>query len=68
MAVRGINTIRLPVGYWYFSEYASVDPTPYILPDEDLYDPNHPITNVIRWASEAGLKTILDLHGGECVC
>lgn len=59
----GLNTIRLPVGYWYFAEKAGLDPSPYLVPDEDIYDAHHPITNVIRWAKEAGLQVILDLHG-----
>lgn len=59
----GLNTIRLPVGYWYFAEKAGLDPSPYLIPDEDIYDEHHPITNVIRWAKEAGLQVILDLHG-----
>ena len=55
----GLNTIRLPVGFWYFAEKAGVDPSPYVVPDEDLYDAHHPITDVIRWANEAGLHIIL---------
>lgn len=58
-----LNTIRLPVGYWYFAKKAGLDPSPYIVPDEDLYDSDHPITNVIRWANQAGLAIIFDLHG-----
>jgi hypothetical protein len=53
-----LNTIRLPVGYWYFAKKAGLDPSPYIVPDEDLYDSDHPITNVIRWANQAGLAII----------
>lgn len=59
----GLNTIRLPVGYWYFAEKAGLDPSPYLVPDEDIYDAQHPITKVIRWAKDAGLQVILDLHG-----
>lgn len=53
-----LNTIRLPVGYWYFAKKAGLDPSPYIVPDEDLYASDHPITNVIRWANQAGLAII----------
>lgn len=59
----GLNTIRLPVGYWYFAERVGLNPAPYLVPDQDLFDAHHPITNVIRWADEAGLQVILDLHG-----
>ena len=41
-----------------------LDPSPYLTPDEDLYDAHHPVTNVIRWAKEAGLQVILV---GVCV-
>lgn len=43
----------------YFAEKAGLDPSPYLVPDEDLYDSQHPITNVIRWAKDAGLQVIL---------
>ncbi|CAM9161413.1 unnamed protein product, partial [Ascophyllum nodosum] len=59
----GLNTVRLPVGWWYFAPKFAVSPQPYILPDEDLYDRHHPITDVIGWAKDAGLQVILDLHG-----
>lgn len=55
----GLNTIRLPVGYWYFAEKAGLDPSPYVVPDEDLYDAHHPLTNVFRWANDAGLHIVL---------
>ncbi|CAM9160424.1 unnamed protein product [Phaeothamnion confervicola] len=59
----GLNAIRLPVGWWYFANKAGVDSSPYFLPEEDLYDPDHPITNVLRWARDSGILVILDLHG-----
>ena len=59
----GLNTIRLPVGWWYFAEKVHLDPSPYIIPDEDLYDESYPITKVLQWANEVGLKVIFDLHG-----
>eukprot|EP01041_Mallomonas_annulata_P000167 gene167-286_t len=36
---------------------------PYILPKESITHSIHPITQVIRWAQNAGLHVILDLHG-----
>ncbi|CAM9169230.1 unnamed protein product [Discosporangium mesarthrocarpum] len=59
----GLNSVRIPVGWWYFAMKGDLDPSPYVVPDEDLYDPQHPITSVIRWAKEADLMVIIDLHG-----
>ncbi|CAM9723368.1 unnamed protein product, partial [Ectocarpus fasciculatus] len=59
----GLNSIRLPVGWWYFAAKTAMSAAPYIVPDEDLYDAHHPITDVVRWAKDAGLYVILDLHG-----
>lgn len=53
-----LNTIRLPVGWWYFAKLAGLDASPYVVPDEDILDSDHPITNVLRWANEAGLHII----------
>ncbi len=58
----GLNAIRLPVGYWYFAEKAGLDSSPYLIPDEDLYDEHHPITDVIRWAKDAGLHVSLVMN------
>lgn len=46
----GLNSIRLPVGWWFFAAKTAMAHDPYIVPDEDLYDAHHPITDVIRWA------------------
>lgn len=50
MKESGLNSVRLPVGWWYFAEKSAISRGPYIVPDEDLYDRHHPITDVIRWA------------------
>eukprot|EP00158_Paraphelidium_tribonemae_P000480 Partr_v1_DN22528_c0_g1_i2_m28228 putative Glucan 1,3-beta-glucosidase len=63
MKSMGLNSIRLPVGWWYFAKYANINSAPYIIPDEDLYSLDHPITRVLKWAHDAGLQVILDLHG-----
>ena len=45
----GLNSIRLPVGWWYWAAAAKVDVTPYTVPKEDpMADLTHPITNVIK--------------------
>ena len=59
----GINMIRLPVGYWYFTEISGFKNKPYIIPQESIYDSNHPITKIINYANNAGLYITLDLHG-----
>jgi len=59
----GLNSIRLPVGWWYFAKDASVPNSVYTIPSQDITDPNHPITNMIKMAKNAGLVVILDLHG-----
>jgi glucan 1,3-beta-glucosidase len=62
MRKAGLNSIRLPVGHWYFTELSHVPVEPYILPSESIFDEFHPITSIIRFAKEAGLYVILDLH------
>ncbi|CAN0074129.1 unnamed protein product, partial [Laminaria digitata] len=63
MKESGLNSVRLPVGWWYFAAKSAISREPYSVPDEDLYEKHHPITDVIRWAKDAGLYVILDLHG-----
>eukprot|EP00607_Mallomonas_marina_P009957 CAMPEP_0182420846 /NCGR_PEP_ID=MMETSP1167-20130531/5926_1 /TAXON_ID=2988 /ORGANISM="Mallomonas Sp, Strain CCMP3275" /LENGTH=496 /DNA_ID=CAMNT_0024597343 /DNA_START=60 /DNA_END=1551 /DNA_ORIENTATION=+ len=58
-----LNTVRVPVGYWYFSELSGFPTGPFILPNVSILSPTHPITKVIRMADNAGLQVILDLHG-----
>lgn len=50
MKESGLNSVRLPVGWWYFAAKSAIERGPYIVPDEDLYEKHHPITDVIRWA------------------
>jgi nicotinamidase-related amidase len=50
------------VGWWYFAKLAGLDASPYIVPDEDILAADHPITNVLRWANEAGLHIIFVSH------
>eukprot|EP01060_Flectonema_neradi_P039067 TRINITY_DN845_c0_g1_i1.p1 TRINITY_DN845_c0_g1~~TRINITY_DN845_c0_g1_i1.p1 ORF type:complete len:633 (+),score=129.61 TRINITY_DN845_c0_g1_i1:56-1954(+) len=61
-----LNTIRLPLGWWYFAELANISSGDYIVPEEKLTDINHPINQVMKNATEAGLKVIIDLHGAPC--
>jgi len=59
----GINSIRLPTGWWYWAKDANVPNPVYTVPSQDITDPMHPITQVIKMAKSAGLVVILDLHG-----
>jgi aryl-phospho-beta-D-glucosidase BglC (GH1 family) len=52
----GLNSVRMPVGWWFFAEHAGINGAPYVLPDEDLFDEQHPITQAIKWANDAGLQ------------
>lgn len=52
----GLNHVRIPIGYW------AVDP----LPGDPYVQGQLPILdNAIEWARGAGLKVMLDLHGGK---
>jgi len=59
----GLNSIRLPVGWWYFGDAAGVDRKPYTVPTQTIKDLDHPITKMIKLAQANGLAVILDLHG-----
>jgi len=60
----GLNSVRLPVGWWYWAKGAGVDPQPYLVPDEDpMTSTSHPITKVVEMAKKAGLAIMIDLHG-----
>lgn len=49
----GINSLRLPIGFWAYDNAG----TPYIK-GADAY-----LEQAIGWAREAGLKVLIDLHG-----
>jgi len=59
----GLNSVRIPVGWWYYAQAAGVKNDVYTVPAEDITSPNHPITKVIKMASDQGLLVMLDLHG-----
>jgi len=63
MKQAGLNSVRIPVGWWYWAADAGVDVTPYTVPQQQINDPNHPITKFIQMATDAGLLIVLDLHG-----
>jgi len=63
MRAYGLNSVRIPVGWWYFAPEAGIDYSPYTIPTQGIEDLTHPITKVIQYAHEAGLLVLLDLHG-----
>ncbi|KAE8136074.1 glycoside hydrolase superfamily [Aspergillus pseudotamarii] len=57
MVSYGLNTIRIPVGFWMHEE---------LINDNEYYPRNNAmedLTNVCQWASDADMYIIIDLHG-----
>ncbi|XP_027368378.1 probable glucan 1,3-beta-glucosidase A [Abrus precatorius] len=54
IANNGLNTVRIPVGWWIAS-----DPTP---PKPYVGGSLHALDNAFLWAQKYGLKVIIDLH------
>jgi glucan 1,3-beta-glucosidase len=63
MKAHGLNAIRLPVGWWYWAPDAGISPAPYTIPQQNIRDLTHPITQFIKMANASGLMVLLDLHG-----
>lgn len=62
IAGAGLNHVRIPIGYW---AVAPVNGDPYVQGQLEVLD------RAIGWARSAGLKVMIDLHGGavhRCVC
>lgn len=55
IARAGLNHVRIPIGYW---AVAPVPGDPYVQGQLPVLD------RAIGWARDAGLKVLLDLHGG----
>lgn len=51
---KGINLVRIPVGYWAFQKYGN---DPYIQGAKDY------LGQALDWASQTGLQVWIDLHG-----
>lgn len=63
MASLGINTVRIPIGYWLTGETKWTDKTPFqawvsVYENEMRY-----LTRAINWAAEYDLGVLIDLHG-----
>jgi glucan 1,3-beta-glucosidase len=56
ISAAGMNHVRCPVGYW---AVVPSDSEPYVQGQLDVLD------QAINWARDAGLKVIVDLHGGK---
>ena len=52
----GLNHVRIPIGYWALNPLQG---DPYVQGQLDVLD------QAVGWASDAGLKVMLDLHGGK---
>jgi glucan 1,3-beta-glucosidase len=50
LAARGIQAVRLPVGYWLFGN------------EQPYYSTKTYVDDAFKWANETGLKILLDLH------
>lgn len=59
IAKAGLNHVRIPIGYWAVSPVAG---DPYVQGQLDFLD------MAIKWARSAGLKVMIDLHGGMYTC
>lgn len=51
-----MNFVRIPIGYW---SIPGIDSTPYV---QGAYEY---LKAACDWAGGAGIKVMIDLHGGE---
>lgn len=56
IAGAGLNHVRIPIGYW---SVIPRDGEPYVTGAYDV------LGRALDWAQGAGLKVIIDLHGGK---
>jgi hypothetical protein len=56
IASMGLNHVRIPIGYWALNPLPG---DPYVQGQLPILD------NAIGWARSAGIKVLLDLHGGK---
>lgn len=54
MADKGLNMVRIPLGYWAFKMY---DYDPYVSGQQEYLD------EALKWCKKHGLKVWIDLHG-----
>lgn len=58
IAAYELNHVRIPIGYWAL---VKIDGDPYVQGQLSILD------QAIGWAREAGIKILLDLHGGKWI-
>jgi glucan 1,3-beta-glucosidase len=56
IAAAGMNHVRIPIGYW---SVTPIQGEPYV---QGAYDV---LGQALDWAAGAGLKVMIDLHGGK---
>lgn len=57
IASAGLNHVRIPIGYW---SVIPIEGEPFV---QGAYDK---FGQALDWAHSAGLKVMIDLHGGKC--
>jgi glucan 1,3-beta-glucosidase len=62
LASIGINTVRLPIGYWSLGPYYCQD-TPFSAVAEVYRNSWSRVVRAINMAGEAGIGVLVDLHG-----
>ena len=62
MKLQGINTVRVPVGYWLFESLTSNGPSGMAVPQQHILEFKHPLTTIISMAMSVGLHVIIDLE------
>lgn len=63
MKAMGLNTVRLPIGYWSVGELKWLENTPFNAWESVYKNSPKYITRAIQWAAEYDLGVLLDLHG-----
>ncbi|KAJ3493405.1 hypothetical protein NLJ89_g11028 [Agrocybe chaxingu] len=63
LASIGINTVRLPIGYWSLGKPEYMKSTPFEWVSE-VYNNSWPrVIRAINWAGKSGIGVLVDLHG-----
>ena len=58
IAALGLNHVRIPIGYW---SIIPIDGEPFV---QGAYEK---LGEALDWAADAGLKVMIDLHGGTTI-
>lgn len=56
IAAAGMNHVRIPIGYWALTP---LEGDPYVDGQLEYLD------SAVNWARAAGLRVLVDLHGGK---